>query len=92
MAPDRVKVVIKVKTSSPLFRVSIDEKRVLLRDGAAKVDLASGSGEHVLMWLVRDRPGASYGIEIAEPPRAKMSCKAALDASGMDAGIFWFTL
>lgn len=88
----KVTVVIKTKVTSKLFRTHVDGRRILFKDGAAKLEFVPESGEHVLMWFIRDKPGTSYGIDIVEPPKAKMSYKAALDSSGMDAGIYWFKI
>lgn len=92
MASSRITVVIKIKVTSELFRVYIDGRRILFKNSSAKLRFVPQSGEHALMWFIRDKPGTSYRIEITEPARVKMSHKAVLDSSAMDAGIFWFKL
>ncbi len=92
MVSATITVVVKVKAASKLFRAFIDGRRILFKDGSARLGFVPDGGEHVLMWFIRDKPGTSYVIEVTEPSKIKMTHKAALDASAMDAGIYWFKL
>lgn len=92
MAQGNATIVVKVKAASALFRASVDGKRLLFKNGEARLGLPGGPAEHALMWFIRDRPGTGYEIAVSEPAAVKMSHKAKLDASGMDAGIYRFKL
>jgi len=92
MAVGKTKVVIKIKVSSQFFRAHIDGKRVHFENGEAALDMEPKNKDYVLTWFIRDAPGTKYGIQITEPDRAKMTYAATLDASGKDAGIYWFKI
>jgi len=87
-----VAVIVKIKVTSELFRAYVDGRRILFKKSSAKLRFVPESGEHALMWFIRDKPGTSYQIEITEPAKVKMSHKAVLDSSAIDAGIYWFKL
>jgi hypothetical protein len=92
MVNKKTKVVMKIKVSSQFFRAYVDEHRVRFENGEAALDMEPKDKDYVLTWFIRDVPGTKYGIQIAEPERAKMTYAATLDASGKDAGIYWFKI
>ena len=92
MASKKIQVRLKVKVSSHFFRAYVDENRVRFENDEAALFLEPKGKDYVLTWFIRDAPGTKYGIQVAEPERAKMTYAATLDASGKDAGIYWFKI
>jgi len=92
MAGTKIKIVIKAVSASELFRAYLDQRRIRFAQGEAIIRVSPKSEDYVLTWFIRDAPGTKYAIEVAEPESAKMNHKATLDASGKDAGIYWFKI
>ena len=92
MAVKKVRVVLKAKASSSFFRAYLDERRLRFEEGEEALDLEPKDLDYVLTWFIRDVPGTKYGIQVEEPERVRMTYAATLDASGKDAGIYWFKI
>jgi hypothetical protein len=92
MTVKKTKVVMKIKVASQFFRAHIDGQRVRFENGEAVLNMEPKDKDYVLTWFIRDAPGTKYGIQITEPERTKMTYAATLDASGKDAGIYWFKI
>ncbi|HEX3555116.1 MAG TPA: hypothetical protein VIA62_17980 [Thermoanaerobaculia bacterium] len=93
VAPGSAKLALRFRIYTPatgVFRLFLDGREVAIGPGELAAQVVEG--EHVLQWVVASSPGSRYSVAIISPATLIFRTEHAIDASGRDAGVHWFSL
>jgi hypothetical protein len=84
-------VEIKRSGNVEFVAVFLNGRRLRFKDDVATPRVATAE-DHALQWMVRGGPGATFGLHVARPERAKWKYEVKLDVHGRDAGLHWLRI